>query len=99
MSTRAETARAGTHALGLNDRALGWLRFMWDKATTPDDWSDLGEPHPWWDRWPRQARDTIGLPSGGFPHLVSRGNLPRMTFDHLEHLPMFGCTADRRLDQ
>src|SRR5260221_10411766 len=24
---------------------------MWDKATTPDDWSDLGEPHPWWDRY------------------------------------------------
>lgn len=36
---------------GLNDRSLGWLRFMWDKATTEDDWSDQGEPHPWWDRY------------------------------------------------
>jgi hypothetical protein len=36
---------------GLNDRALGWLRFMWDKATTDDDWSDQGEPHAWWDRY------------------------------------------------
>jgi hypothetical protein len=36
---------------GLNDRALGWLRFIWDKATTPDDWSDQGEPLPWWDRY------------------------------------------------
>ena len=36
---------------GLNDRSLGWLRFMWDKATTPDDWSDQGEPHQWWDRY------------------------------------------------
>jgi hypothetical protein len=36
---------------GLNDRSLGWLRFMWDKATTPDDWSDQGEPHAWWDRY------------------------------------------------
>jgi len=35
----------------LNDRALGWLRYVWDKATTPDDWSDRGEPHPWWDRY------------------------------------------------
>ena len=35
----------------LNDRALGWLRYIWDKATTPDDWSDRGEPHPWWDRY------------------------------------------------
>ncbi|MGH9010218.1 MAG: hypothetical protein ACRDYF_10285 [Acidimicrobiia bacterium] len=40
-----------TLAGGLNDRALGWLRFMWDKATTDDDWSDQGEPHPWWDRY------------------------------------------------
>jgi hypothetical protein len=36
---------------GLNDRSLGWLRFMWDKATTDDDWSDQGEPHAWWDRY------------------------------------------------
>ncbi|HEY2705017.1 MAG TPA: hypothetical protein VGL20_15140 [Candidatus Dormibacteraeota bacterium] len=35
----------------LNDRARGWLRFIWDKATTADDWSSAGEPHPWWDRY------------------------------------------------
>lgn len=35
----------------LTDRALGWLRFMWDKATTDDDWTDQGEPHAWWDRY------------------------------------------------
>ncbi|MFD0441172.1 linalool dehydratase/isomerase domain-containing protein [Streptomyces chartreusis] len=40
-----------TAAAGLNDRSLGWLRFMWDKATTEDDWSDQGEPHVWWDRY------------------------------------------------
>ena len=40
-----------TRSSGLNDRSLGWLRFMWDKATTDDDWSDQGEPHPWWDRY------------------------------------------------
>jgi hypothetical protein len=34
----------------LDERARGWLRHMWDKATTPDDWSSAGEPHPWWDR-------------------------------------------------
>lgn len=33
----------------LDDRARGWLRFIWDKATTPDDWSSAGEPHEWWD--------------------------------------------------
>ena len=40
-----------TPSTGLNDRSLGWLRFMWDKATTDDDWSDQGEPHQWWDRY------------------------------------------------
>jgi hypothetical protein len=35
----------------LNDRALGWLRFLWEKSTTPDDWSRWGVPHPWWDQY------------------------------------------------
>jgi len=35
----------------LNERAQGWLRFLWRKATTEDDWSEDGEPHPWWDRY------------------------------------------------
>jgi hypothetical protein len=34
----------------LNERARGWLRHLWRKATTPDDWSRGGEPHAWWDR-------------------------------------------------
>ena len=34
----------------LSSRTRGWLRFIWDKATTEDDWSENGEPHPWWDR-------------------------------------------------
>ena len=41
---------ADCEAHELSDRARGWLRFIWDKATTPDDWSSTGEPHPWWDR-------------------------------------------------
>lgn len=35
----------------LNRRALGWLRFLWEKSTTMDDWSSNGVPHPWWDRY------------------------------------------------
>ncbi len=35
----------------LNDRARGWLKHLWTKATTPDDWSSSGEPHAWWDRY------------------------------------------------
>ncbi len=33
----------------LSDRSLGWLRFLDRKASTPDDWSHAGEPHPHWD--------------------------------------------------
>lgn len=33
----------------LNRRTRGWLRFLWDKATTADDWSSGGVPHQWWD--------------------------------------------------
>jgi hypothetical protein len=33
----------------LNANARGWLRFLWQKTTTPDDWSRRGRPHPWWD--------------------------------------------------
>jgi hypothetical protein len=36
---------------GLTPRGAGWLRFLWEKATTPDDWSSNGVPHPWWDRY------------------------------------------------
>ncbi|QTJ64400.1 MULTISPECIES: hypothetical protein [Rhodococcus] len=39
-----------TSTTTLNDRARGWLRFQWEKTTTPDDWSSSGEPRPWWDR-------------------------------------------------
>jgi hypothetical protein len=36
---------------GLTPRGAGWLRFLWEKATTRDDWSSVGIPHPWWDRY------------------------------------------------
>jgi hypothetical protein len=36
---------------GLTPRGAGWLRFLWEKATTGDDWSSNGVPHPWWDRY------------------------------------------------
>ena len=35
----------------LNRRAQGWLRFLWEKTTTEDDWGAHGVPHPWWDRY------------------------------------------------
>jgi len=44
----------------LDERARGWLRFIWDKATTPDDWSINGEPHPWWDRYSTPPMCSLG---------------------------------------
>ena len=35
----------------LNQRTLGWLRLLWEKAVTIDDWTSNGVPHPWWDRY------------------------------------------------
>ena len=34
----------------LNNRAQGWLSFLYRKATTPDDWSEDGSPNEWWDQ-------------------------------------------------
>lgn len=33
----------------LSPKAQGWLRHLWRKATTEDDWTRAGKPHPWWD--------------------------------------------------
>lgn len=35
----------------MNRRSLGWLRLLWEKAVTADDWGSNGVPHPWWDRY------------------------------------------------
>lgn len=42
---------ASVPSLHLNERVRGWLRHLWRKAMTPDDWSKDGEPHLWWDRY------------------------------------------------
>ena len=33
----------------LSDRSLGWLRYVFRKATTPDNWDQGGQPHAHWD--------------------------------------------------
>ena len=37
------------NATQLSERSLGWLRYLYRKAKTPDDWSREGHPHPHWD--------------------------------------------------
>eukprot|EP00912_Choanoflagellata_sp_UC4_P002107 UC4_evm4s1341 len=37
---------------GLNPRVRGWLKHVYRKATTKDDWSARGKgPHEWWDKY------------------------------------------------
>ena len=33
----------------LSDRSRGWLRYLYRKATTEDNWDKDGSPHPHWD--------------------------------------------------
>ena len=33
------------HYPELNQRAVGWLNFLYQKSTTPDDWTEDGDPH------------------------------------------------------
>ena len=33
----------------LDRRSLGWLRYLYRKATTADNWNRDGQPHPHWD--------------------------------------------------
>ena len=44
----------------LNRRTRGWLRFLWEKATTPDDWDADGVPHMWWDRYSNPVVTSYG---------------------------------------
>ena len=38
------------HYPELNQRASGWLNFLYQKSTTSDDWTEDGDPHEWWDK-------------------------------------------------
>lgn len=39
--------QVGDHALSA--RSVGWLRYLYRKATTVDSWEKEGHPHPHWD--------------------------------------------------
>ena len=43
-----------------SDRSRGWLRYLYRKATTPDNWDKDGQPHAHWD-------DVTGEPMASFP--------------------------------
>ena len=37
-----------------SERSRGWLRYLYRKATTPDNWDKDGEAHPHWDAYTRE---------------------------------------------
>ena len=46
-----------------NERTKGWLRFLWQKATTPDDWNYTGEEElPWGIKLPRGPLEDYAFP-------------------------------------
>lgn len=51
-----------------NDRTKGWMRFMWDKATTPDDWGYSEDiERPWGITMPRGEIDWTDDGKGPHP--------------------------------
>jgi len=57
----------------------GWLRHIWRKATTEDDWSRSGEPHPWWDRYsapPMLSYPRFDLSESSYPFLLLARKTP-----------------------
>ena len=45
----AASERGSTAYPALSKRSVGWLRYLYRKATTPDNWDRGGRPHPHWD--------------------------------------------------
>ena len=61
-----------------NERTKGWLRFLWQKATTPDDWSYRGDEElPW----------GIGLPPRGPVDFSDDGRGPHPWWDQYSGAP------------
>jgi len=51
-------------------RIRGWLKHLWKKATTEDDWSEKGNPHPWWDKYsgpPMSSFQRFDLHEASYP--------------------------------
>jgi len=63
----------------LSPKAQGWLRHLWRKATTVDDWSRTGKPHPWWDSYsvpPMLNFARFDLSESSYGLLIMAGKTP-----------------------
>lgn len=63
-----------------NERTKGWLRFLWQKATTPDDWSYRGdEALPWGIRLERGPIDFTVHGTGPLVGSIQQSALPALS--------------------
>ena len=68
-----------------NDRARGYLRFLWQKATTPDDWSYRGDEElPWGIQLPRGPIDFTVDGEGPHPWWDQYSTAPYFSYQRFD---------------
>ena len=68
-----------------NERTKGWLRFLWQKATTPDDWSYTGnEELPWGIKIPRGEIDFSDNGFGPNPWWDQYSSAPYLSYPRFD---------------
>ena len=68
-----------------NERTKGWLRFLWQKATTPDDWSYRGDEElPWGIRLERGPIDFTVDGTGPHPWWDQYSGLPFLSYPRFD---------------
>ena len=93
LAACASSTRTSSRASNLyprhNERTKGWMRFIWDKATTADDWSYSEDiERPW----------GINIPRGDIDFTI-RDDRPHPWWDQYSSAPMLSssttCTTSR----
>lgn len=68
-----------------NDRTRGWLRFIWDKATTPDDWGYRENlDRPWGINLPRTEIDWADDGIGPHPWWDQYTGAPMLSYPRFD---------------
>lgn len=68
-----------------NERTKGWLRFLWQKATTPDDWSyDADVERPWGIQIPRGEIDFTVDGKGPHPWWDQYSAAPMLSYPRFD---------------
>ena len=83
--TGAAQAQAPRFHPSHNERTRGWLRFLWQKATTPDDWSYRGDEElPWGIRLQRGEIDFSSERKGPHPWWDQYSGAPYLSYPRFD---------------